>query len=315
MITRGLNNVMHFSSPHLFSLNERFYLNGKNLSLQTLQEAHQILIQKPYMQEASYFEYLTFLCLFLAKDLDYLVLEAGLGGEFDSTNVVKDKISVFTQIGLDHCEILGESLEQIATTKLNSMGKIAFLGVQNTPLISSVAQNIAKERGSKLVILQEQDLIFPAFDMPKFLLQNLSLASKVLDFLGAEYDLSHIASLDLQGRMQKYSPLITLDVGHNPDGAKAILREFEGKKITLIYNAYEQKDITQVLNILKPIIKEVQIIDVKNERIIPREKLEEILKKLDIHYSTFRDIPQGEEILVFGSFCVVREFLEREHER
>lgn len=309
MIARGLKNVMHFTSPHLFTINERFYLNGVNIQMSVLEDTHQVLIQKPYMQEASYFEYLTFLCLFLSKECEYLVLEAGLGGEFDSTNVLKDKISVFTQIGLDHCEILGESLEQIATTKLNSMGKVAFLGIQRYTQILPIAQNIAQSKGSTLYTLSHT--LLPPFAMPEFLLENLTLASKVLDFLGAGYELGEIAKIDLQGRMQKYSPHITLDVGHNPDGARAVAREFEGKKITLVYNAYKQKDIFEVLSILSPIIKEMQIIAVEDERIVQREELEKILKNLDIKYSNFEAIKENEETLVFGSFSVVREFLER----
>lgn len=313
MIARGLKNVMHFSSPHLFSLNERFYLDGENLSMQVLQEAHQILIQKPYMQEASYFEYLTFLCLFLAKDCDYLVLEAGLGGEFDSTNVLRDKISVFTQIGLDHCEILGESLEQIATTKLNSMGEVAFLGIQKYPQILPLAQSIAQKREARLHILDQ--CLTPPFAMPRFLVENLSLSAKVLDFLAVSYDLLHIASLDLQGRMQKFSELITLDVGHNPDGAKAVLREFEGRKITLVYNAYKQKDVQRVLEILKPIILEVEIIEIDDTRAIQKQELEKILKTLRIKYKDFKTIHTQKEYLVFGSFSVIRAFLERVSER
>lgn len=313
MIARGLKNVLHFTSPHLFSINERFYLDGENISSYQLQEAHTKLYKKEYMHQASYFEYLTFLCLFLAKDCEYLVLEAGLGGEFDSTNVIQDKISVFTQIGLDHCEILGESLEQIATTKLNAMGKIAFLGIQKYQEVKSIAIKIAQSKNTHLMVLDKP--ITSPFAMPQFLLENLTLASKVLDFLHISYDLTHIASIDLQGRMQKYSSLITLDVGHNPDGARAILKEFEGKKITLIYNAYKQKDISQILSILSPIIKEVQIIAIDEPRAIQRKELERILSKLGLKYSEFKDIKAEEEILVFGSFSVVRTFLEKFSER
>lgn len=315
MIARGLKKVLHFTSPHLFSLNERFYLDGELVCMQTLQEAHQVLIQKPYMQEASYFEYLTFLCLFLSRDLDYLVLEAGLGGEFDSTNVIKNKISVFTQIGFDHCEILGESLEEIAITKLNSMGQVAFLGIQSYQEVLPIATKIAIQKNVELRICQDLPLLSLPFQMPLFLLQNLTLASKVLDYLGVSYELEHIARLDLCGRAQKYSPLITLDVGHNPDGAKAICKEYENKKITLVYNAYKQKDIKQVLQILSPIIKEVQIIAINDERAVERERLEEILKSLGLEYREFVGIDEGEEYLVFGSFSVVRAFLERESER
>ncbi|WP_305862304.1 glutamate ligase domain-containing protein [Helicobacter cholecystus] len=313
MIARGLKNVLHFTSPHLFCINERFYLNGENIALQALEDAHTKLYEKKYMHKASYFEYLTFLCLYLAKDCAYLILEAGLGGEFDSTNVIREKISVFTQIGLDHCEILGESLEQIATTKLNSMGRVAFLGIQKYPQVQHIAKNIAQSKKAQITILK--DLITPPFAMPEFLVENLTLASEVLDFLNIQYNLAQIAALDLQGRMQKYSPLITLDVGHNPDGARAILKEFMGKKIILIYNAYKQKDVAQVLCILSPIIKEVQIIPINDPRAISKEELKRILKELGLKFSDFKEVKRGEEILVFGSFSVVKAFLESVGER
>lgn len=297
--------ILHFTSPHLFEFNERFYRNDGVISWEELEEAHQMLSSKSYMQEASYFEYATFLALFLAKDLEFLILEAGLGGEFDSTNVIEEKLSVFTQIGRDHMEILGESIEQIARTKLNSMGKIAFLGIQNHPQVLDIAQEIAEAKQSQLYLLKsyQNDPNFPLF-----LNQNFALAKQVLNFLGVEAP--QMKDLNLIGRMQRVRENIWLDVGHNVDGALALAEEFKNQKITLVYNAYEQKEIAQVLAALKEIAYEIQIIEVQDKRIIKRERLEEILMSLKINYRDFEGFSEDRHYLVFGSFSVIRRALE-----
>ncbi len=153
-------NVGHFSSPHLLSLEERFWKNGANLSREVLNEAFLALDSTAELQleKASYFEVLTFLALEVFKNCDILVLEAGLGGEFDSTTTcVQAELSLFTSIGLDHQEFLGDTLEKIATTKLKAMSKRAILGFQseNAEEIISIAQEIAKEKNAKLEILKE----------------------------------------------------------------------------------------------------------------------------------------------------------------
>ena len=95
-------NVGHFTSPHLLNFNERFWLNGKNLADEILEEAF-LELDFTLLKEASYFEVLTFLAFRVFGDCDYLVLEAGLGGEFDSTTTCfKRDLTLFTHIGIDH---------------------------------------------------------------------------------------------------------------------------------------------------------------------------------------------------------------------
>lgn len=296
--------IMHFTSPHLFQVNERFYFNEGIAPLEMLEKAHTLLSSKAYMHEASFFEYLTFLGFYLARDLDFLILEAGLGGEFDSTNVLQDKISVFTQIGLDHTERLGESVEEIAKTKLKSMGKIAFLGIQKYSQVYEIAKKIAQEKKSTLYPLTS----CPKRPLPDFLNQNFTLAQEVLSFLG--YVWEEIPSLDLEGRMQRVGDNIWFDVGHNIDGAMALAQEFKGEKIILVYNSYAQKDIDSILRCFGPIIKKVEIIDVCHPRVIPREKLVQILRELRMEFCDFDGFKQGEKYLVFGSFSVVKVAFE-----
>ncbi|PZT48008.1 bifunctional folylpolyglutamate synthase/dihydrofolate synthase [Helicobacter valdiviensis] len=310
-------NVGHFTSPHLLELGERFWLNGKIATKQSLQTAFRELY-KPILEEASYFETLTFLALIYFKDCDYLVLEAGLGGEFDSTTACIDEaLSLFTSIGKDHEELLGKSIEEIATTKLKAMKQNAILGIQNEKIVGEIAQKIAKEKGVNLQILLKEKIeknvwdYIKIMDYPAYQAENLYLAYIALKTLGLEFNLENLPSLDLQGRMQKIQSNIYLDVLHNPLGAKKSLEYFSKEKLIIVYNSYLDKNPKEILGILKPIIKRVEILEVSNLRIIDKKRLEDILRELDISYKYFKEISKEEKYLVCGSFSVVGEFLKR----
>ncbi|PAF42031.1 Mur ligase family protein [Helicobacter sp. 11S03491-1] len=320
-ITLGLlqagYSALHFTSPHLFDFNERYYKNGHIVDDKTLQEAHYFLQQFDFIQACSYFEYATFLALVLAQDVTFLVLEAGLGGEWDSTSCLKRDISVFTPIGLDHQEILGESVEKIATTKLNSMSSVAFIAPQSSCVIKDIAQSIALKHKTKLYFVPNTipETIFSyakTHHLPEFLMYNLHTALYVLSYLQCTIDLIHFPMLDLTGRCQKITPHITIDVGHNEQAAKEIAKVFNHKKVILVYNTYKQKDVYTILKLLKPVIKKILIIEISNPRIIEKPKLQEVIQSLEIPSGIFslEAMQKNEEYLVFGSFSVVKQFLE-----
>ena len=313
--SKGLN-VAHFTSPHLLSVNERFWQNGENLSLEILNRNF-LELDREILKEASYFETLTFLAFKVFKNCDYLILEAGVGGEFDSTITCKNgDLALFTSISLDHQDMLGESLEEIATTKLNAMHKEAILGI-NPQEIQAIAKQIAIKKGTHLEILEEipQEIkkYCEKMHYPKYQEENLSLAYFVFKKLGFTCDLAELPRMSLQGRMQKLKENIWLDVAHNVGGARKILEEFREnfskRKLNLIYNSYLDKNPKEILKILKPILKEIQIFKVNNPRIIDQSQLEKILNELEINFSDFKEIKQDEIYLVCGSFSVVSEFL------
>ncbi|EAI1577173.1 bifunctional folylpolyglutamate synthase/dihydrofolate synthase, partial [Campylobacter coli] len=111
--------VGHYTSPHIFEFRERFYKNGDIISENDLELAHENLLDifKDNLKKLSYFEYATFLAVELFKDCDYAIFEAGVGGEYDATSVFDKSLSIFTKVGFDHTQILGDSLEKIARTK------------------------------------------------------------------------------------------------------------------------------------------------------------------------------------------------------
>ncbi|MGL2582107.1 Mur ligase family protein [Helicobacter pylori] len=313
--------VLHFTSPHVFEFRERFYLNGSVVEESVLENAHQQLQPHAFSSACSYFEYATLLAVMLAKDCDYLVLEAGLGGEFDSTNALEKTLSVFTPIDYDHKEFLGDSLESIATTKLKAMGSLNIIAPQQE-LVLNVAQKIAKDKQAQLIVVQneisqEVKAYIERYHLAHFLAMNLEVALKAFETLlpcNKQEVLKNLKPLNLIGRCELLSPNILIDVGHNPHSAKALKEEIKrvfNTPIVLIYNCYQDKDAFLVLEILKPVVKKVLILELHNERIIQLEKLKGILETLGLEYALFEDLEENENYLVYGSFLVANAFYRR----
>src|SRR5574344_2830937 len=310
--------TLHYSSPHIKKFNERIWINGADVSNILLQNAHEFLTKiydEELLLKLTYFEYTTLLALYLSKDCDYLVLEAGLGGEFDATNVVKNNLSLITTIDIDHTDFLGNTLEEIARTKMRSVDTKMILGYQlydevyKTAL--SVKDELKLEFNKDIEILRLQD--FNKYDLDSsfasYLKRNLHLVIACLEELKIPLDLNLFKNTPLFGRCQKIKENITIDVGHNPLAAKVLYEEFKDKKINLIYNSYKDKDFKEVLNILKPCVKSLYIMNLDDKRVVQKELLEEIIKGLNIEIVPKLEIKDDEEYLVFGSFLVVEKFL------
>lgn len=124
----------------------------------------------------------------------------------------------------------------------------------------------------------------------------------------------NLKPLNLIGRCELLSPNILIDVGHNPHSAKALKEEIKrifNAKIILIYNCYQDKDALLVLEILKPVVKKVLILELHQERVIKLEKLKGILETLGLEYALFEDLKENENYLVYGSFLVANAFYKR----
>ena len=310
--------VLHYSSPHIMKFNERIWINGNDVSDENLEIAHRFL-QELYeielLEKLTYFEYTTLLAFYLSKDFDYLVLEAGLGGEFDATNVVENNLSLITTIGLDHQSFLGSTVEKIAATKMRSVDNKMIVGYQVFPEVIKTAYEVKKQileqrnRDIEIIEVIEFDKYPINEKFASYLKRNLHLVIACLNELKIPINTKLFDDVPLFGRCQKIASNITIDVGHNPLAAEVIKKEFENKKITLIYNSYADKDYVEVLNILKPIIKELIIIELDDKRIVKKEELQKVIKQLNITTQETIKIEENEEYLVFGSFLVVEKFL------
>ena len=303
--------VLHYTSPHIHTFNERIWINGVNVSDEELEKTHEVVyrtLPQDLLARLTYFEYTTLLGLFLSDRLDYIVLEAGLGGEFDATNVVPNDITVVPTIGLDHQSFLGDTIEGIGTTKLRSCDKAYIFGKGIPKEIELLKKTILHD---KIEIPYDDSLLFcSSYEYPAYLVANGKLALSVLAYLGLYRD--DLVLTPLAGRCQKIAPNITIDVGHNPLAAEVIAQEFTGKKIILIYNTYKDKDFREILQILSPIIKGVMILPCEDPRIVDLETLGGVIKDLGIDrlpYVPKERLDPSQEYLVFGSFKVIEKFI------
>ncbi|MEA3383758.1 MAG: bifunctional folylpolyglutamate synthase/dihydrofolate synthase [Campylobacterota bacterium] len=311
--------VLHYSSPHILEFNERIWIDGYNSTNNQLDFAHeklQSILNKDHLEKLTYFEYTTLIALVLSHSMDYIVLEAGLGGEFDATNVVKNDLTLLTTIGLDHQEFLGDNIKDITLTKARSCDKAMIIGKQqNSEVINHIRELFNTTR--EIISIDEQEdinLDFYNKSLPFYLLDNLKQVFCSLNYL----NLSITKNLELPklfGRYEKLTNNITIDVGHNPLAALAISKELtkENKKVLLIYNSYKDKDYENVLSILKPNVIEVQIINCEELRIVEKKTLEDVLNSFNIKYKDFKIKEMKDDInyLIFGSFLVVEEFLKQ----
>ncbi len=314
--------VGHYTSPHILRFNERIWIDGADADDETLQKAFETVLgwlDADTAEALSYFEFTTLMAAAAFEGCDYIVMEAGLGGEYDATAVFEKRLSLFTPVDFDHQAFLGDTLEAIASTKLRAMGKEAVIGVQPHEAVYAVAEKIASEKGAKLhraEALSGEDAIIrlrkiaDRMRLPAYLEQNLLLAAAALECLNVPWD---GASFDapMFGRLTPVAPNVLLDVGHNVLAAEAIARTLSPKKFILVYNSYGDKDYEAILGRLKPVVERVELIALEHERAAAPGELVSALRRLDIPFGTFGGIDEKKEYLVFGSFSVAEAFIER----
>ena len=287
--------VGRFSSPHLHSYEERFTINGEPIDavklLQYLERIDEHLIPWPGPDYPTEFEILTAAAFlyFQAEKVDLAVLEVGLGGLYDSTNVVKPLVSVITGVDYDHMNILGDTIEEIAYNKAGIIktGTAVVIGAMpeqaekvitnragqlQAPLLKAAGVKIER---TKAPDLQGQyiDLASHCFQLRgqrfamlgEFQLRNLACAISAVEILvekGFVIKAEHLAyalpKLNLPGRLEVLSmkPLVIGDVAHNPQGAEALSRALEellpGRKRVLVCGMLDDKDQAASLKCIGP---------------------------------------------------------------
>ena len=313
----------HYTSPHILKFNERIWINGTCISDKELDKYHKELLSVLSDEDASllsYFEYTTFLAMMAFESCDYIVLEAGLGGEHDATAVFDNILTLVTPIDIDHEFFLGNTIDEIAFTKLNAIKKSAILATQNYDEVYEVAKKISQEKSLKIYNVDEyinkQDYskiknIAKELGLASYLINNLSLAISALKFLGMNYAEHNFRDAMLFGRLTKIGKNILLDVGHNTLAASAIATTLCGNKYILVYNSYKDKNYEEILAILSSVIEHVEIINIDDERVVQEESLHATLKNLSLEYSQFKEIADDKNYLVFGSFSVVETFIKK----
>jgi dihydrofolate synthase/folylpolyglutamate synthase len=313
--------VGHYTSPHILRFNERLWLNGHDADDAQLQDAFERVmawLDRDTADALSYFEFTTLMAAALFERCDYIVMEAGLGGEHDATAVFEKHLTLVTPIDIDHQAFLGGTIEAIAATKLRAMGPTVIMGLQPHPQVYDIADEIARERHATLLrcetllgrdgIMTLQN-VAQRTQLPAYLQDNLKLAIAALVWLEIPFDADSFDA-PLFGRFSKIAPNVWLDVGHNVLAARALAATLGDRKITLVYNSYGDKDYAAILKALRANIESVELIDVKSERAASRDAVKAALDALQIPYRTFEGIDAQKTYLVFGSFSVAEAFIK-----
>ena len=282
--------VGRYTSPHLVKLNERFFLDGAPIGDDALSAAAE-KVAKIAPDDLTFFEALTavaFLVYAEAK-VDYAVLETGLGGRLDATNVCVPELCVITRIGLDHCDWLGDTVEKIASEKAGIIKPhVPIVLGENLPEVRAVVEARAREVGAPFFYAPD---VASAADVPRdfplggtFNRENAVTALAALKVLG-KGDASGFADVVWPGRFQRVENFI-IDGAHNPPAAHALaeaLRELHlSEPLALIAGFCGDKDVGDVLSILAPFVKKGYAVRTNNPRSLSAEETAEKMRAAGI---------------------------------
>ena len=222
MIANGLKlagyKVGLFTSPHLFKLNERIKINNENISDEDLNNHIKYFFEK--FPGISFSEYLTLIAVksFLDKNVDFVVCEAFVGGEYDSTNIFNSIATAITGLGLDHQNLLGNTKEKILKDKLGIIRKdIPLFTRLNDKIIDDKIKEI-KAKYIKVDRIEETNL------KGNFQKENAGIAFEILNYLDINKDTirNSLRDIDWEGRVQFIEKNILVDCAHNPLGMKRL---------------------------------------------------------------------------------------------
>lgn len=271
-----------FTSPHISSFRERIRINGEMISEKAVETVLPALFEIANRENLTptFFEYTTLLALnyFQQEHVDYAVLETGLGGRLDATNIITPEVSIITSISLEHTEILGHTLEEIAQEK-------AGIIKPNTPIIIGPRvpykeiQTIANEKNAPLVQLKGS---FETFQQ-----ENEAIAETALDLLKIDPIIIRKAVKAMPPcRMeifQQDEKVIIFDVGHNPDGLKqlfiALEKQYPQQRPCVVFGLSKTKDIDGCVEILKDKASWFYPVVAPNGRGLPQGDLKALLLK------------------------------------
>lgn len=298
-----------YTSPHIFSVRERLVVGGHAIGKRSFSFLIEKVFRSPKSRDATYFEILTAMAFlhFSRKKVDIAVVEVGLGGTYDATNLLEPLASVVTSVDLDHCDWLGKDKESIARDKAGIARKNKpFLGFSRDPVVRNILRISAKRTGAQWIDVYQKTRLMPSkpdsgmtfcfdklhfrnFQIPlkgKHQLDNLRTALATLGSLPITVPKASVRKglkkVKLIGRLQRISnrPLMLVDAGHNPAAMEALskyIRTETGipkKNRALIFAASRDKDIQSMLALLLSHFTKIYFPACDNPRLKAPEELE-----------------------------------------
>ena len=328
-----------YNSPHLIDFTERIKVKGENCDKEFVYNFIQKLKKLPADIRPSFFEFTTIMAFeyFAQQKVDFAIIEVGLGGRLDSTNIIKPLVSAITNVALDHQNILGNTVGEIATEKAGIIKKntVIISGDENEK-VKSIIRNKAAENNSDWVDATLINVELPSDLKGNYQQKNIKVVLALIDELrnlGIEIPQEKIKSglLNVQqntgfiGRWFEFSrdPLIICDTGHNQAGLEEVFAQLNSipKFKHIILGFVKDKKIDEVLKIL-PENSTFYFAKPYLNRGLHPSFYEDQLKKSKINYKIFdevngaylsakQNLKNGEMIFIGGSNFIVGEFLEK----
>lgn len=332
--SKGLKCAL-FTSPHLVDFRERIKINSEMIPEDEITLFFSQNIELIERLKPSFFELTTAIAFwwFARERVDIAIIECGLGGRLDATNIIKPMISVITNISKDHTSILGSTLEEIAREKsgiikLSTPVVIGEWEIESALEIMSIAKTcnsdcyIASQRYQQLSIshvdnfqiikflslLNEEEIEVETNLSGQYQAKNIATALTVLDILNEQSSLDitkddikrAFIATSLKGRWQTISkePRVICDVGHNEAGIREVVESLKREnydKLYFILGVVNDKDIETILSLLP---KDAEYIFTKSsvERALNEEELQSLAEKQSLNGTTTPTVAQALEL-------------------
>lgn len=341
-----------YSSPHLLRFTERVRINNQESTAQETVNAFVEIEKVRGDISLTYFEYATLAALYQFKKakLDVVVLEVGLGGRLDATNIVDADIAVITTIDIDHVDYLGNTRESIGREKAGifKSKSIAVVGEQNVPVtIPLVAESVNcpiytvnSDWSYQLINDNQWSFESPLANYHHLPIVNVPLANAATAIAALSYSSLNITQDDivkglkqasLVGRFQtlQHSPLVIIDVAHNPHAATYLIKQLaqlkakqsKTGKIRFVIGMLKDKDIKSTLSILQGDVWYCATLygergckaEVLKQYLLDKEETSVLTfdHVADAYQKAMQDAKDNDIIVVCGSFHTVAEVLEQ----
>ncbi|MFC0345714.1 bifunctional folylpolyglutamate synthase/dihydrofolate synthase [Epilithonimonas hispanica] len=328
-----------YNSPHLIDFTERIKVNGKNCDKEFVYNFIQKLKQLPEDIRPSFFEFTTIMAFeyFHQQQVDFAIIEVGLGGRLDSTNIIKPLVSAITNVQLDHQNILGDTIEEIAFEKAGIIKKnTTIISGDENSLVKKIIINKAKENDSHFVDATKIEAALESDLKGNYQKKNIRVVLALIEELrkqGININDENLKSgllnvhqnTNFIGRWFEFSkePLTICDTGHNQAGLAEVFNQLKGfsEHKHIVLGFVNDKKIDDVISMLS---SEAEFYFVKPSVSRGRhpEDYEYLLKKSELNYKIFDTVQDGylsarqnckkqEMIFIGGSNFVVGDFLEK----
>lgn len=319
-----------FTSPHVYEYTERIKINDEEISKEDFAKNVLEIIEIAEKNEIhlTEFEILTVVAFryFAQNNVDLVILETGLGGRLDATNVIENNIcSVITHIDLDHTERLGDTIEKIATEKAGIIKQNCPVIVGETNVGFEVINAIAKEKKADVIISEPYSPIHLFTYSPlkgTYQRENLAIVLKVIELLN-QNDFKITEEQIEQGLKNVKHPCrfeylkeknIIIDGAHNPNGTKA-LREsleeyFPNQKIKFVFGCLNNKKYAQMMQNLFSQNDEIYFYEFESPNACTFKELSDVCKFSSKNFDEFK-LDSNTLTVICGSFYMIKELLSK----